>query len=80
MKLGEAVLLTFGGQTISARVALASPNGRSLMLSFDGVLLARDEDDQLAGAYFGFMPVVQDDAGGYRDLINGEPVTVRQAS
>jgi hypothetical protein len=64
---GDFVLVTYAGDTLPAQVLLVSANGRSLMLSFGGML----------GGYIGSMPVLQDDAGEYRDLIAGEPVFIQ---
>jgi hypothetical protein len=54
-------------------VLLASENGASLMLSFDGVLHAG------GGLYPGSMPVLRDNAGVYRDLMNGLPVGITES-
>jgi len=70
VKRGDFVLITCAGQTKRAMVMLASPNGRSLMFGFDGTMHAG------GGIYYGSMPVLQDDDGVYRDLANGEPVTI----
>jgi hypothetical protein len=71
LKRGDFVLMTFNGQDKRAKVLLASPNGKSLMLGFEGVLYTSD-----GGGFFGSMPVLQDDAGTYRDLANEEVVTI----
>jgi hypothetical protein len=47
-KTGDRVAITLGGQSIAGVVLLASANGRSLMLEFDGVL----------GGYVGMMPIL----------------------
>jgi hypothetical protein len=64
---GQFVTLTYEGQSIKAMVALASPNGRSLMLMFDGALTPRHGEGMFPGA----MPLLQDDDGVYRDLVMG---------
>ena len=58
LRRGDYVEVTFEGRTLPAMVTLASENGKSLMLMFDGML----------GGYAGMMPVLwsQDH---YEDLI-----------
>jgi hypothetical protein len=67
-KTGDHVGLTFESRTVKAKVVLASPNGKSLMLSFDALL----------GGYVGQMPVIWVD-GGFRDLITSQLVTIEAA-
>jgi len=74
LERGQFVRLTYGGETVKAMVILASPNGKSLMFSFDGALSGGESE----GIYFGSMPVLQDDDGVYRDLVLGEVVTIEQ--
>lgn len=63
---GDVVIANNGQRTVEARVILASPNGRSLMLVWaDGIL----------GGHVGTMPVLYKD-GGYRALIDGMPMTL----
>lgn len=69
MKCGDVVTVTYGGNTIRAQVMLASPNGASLMLGFDGILTTRS-----GGGYLGSMPVLRDALGVFRDLVANEPV------
>lgn len=68
---GQFVRLTCGDQSMKAMVMLASGNGKSLMLGFDGALRLPS-----GGACFGSMPVLMDDAGVYRDLIENAPVQI----
>ena len=69
---GQFVHLTYGGRTVAAMVMLASSNGKSLMLGFDGALVPSHGEGMFPGA----MPVLMDDDGVYRDLLNNEPVQV----
>jgi hypothetical protein len=63
---GDVVLANNGERTIEARVTIASPNGRSLVIVWaDGML----------GGYVGMMPVLYDD-GEYRGLIDGMCLTL----
>lgn len=73
MKRGDFVCITYAGQTKRAMVMLASPNGRSLMLGFEGYLFTSD-----GGAFVGMIPVLQDDCGVYRDLASGDAVTIEE--
>jgi hypothetical protein len=61
---GELVMVEADGRTAPGVVTLASPNGRSLVLEFEAVV----------GGHLGAMPVIGDDAGGFRDLLTGRPV------
>lgn len=66
-RVGGRVWLTFDGRTTEAIVVLASGNGRSLMLGFDGLL----------GPYLGMLPIRWDAPRGvYLDLIGARNVTV----
>lgn len=64
---GDRVRITCAGQTIEGDVALASNNGRSLMLTFNGVLGKKH-------AYA--MPVLDLDDAGFRSILTDEPVTI----
>jgi hypothetical protein len=68
---GDFVAVGYGGQAIEAIVTLASPNGLSLMLSFDGALHTPQ-----GGMFVGLMPVLMDEAGDYRDLSEDEIVRI----
>jgi hypothetical protein len=57
---GDFVRLTCDGGHKDAMVVLASDNGRSLMLQFNGMLRG----------YLGMMPVLRDEAGVYRALFD----------
>lgn len=48
-------------------MTLASPNGRSLLLAFDGAL-----HTPTGGVFLGAMPVLQGDDGVFRDLLVGD--------
>lgn len=67
-RTGEECRITYGGRNEPAKVLLGSPNGKSLMLSFDAML----------GGYVGMMPVTwHDEPGEFRDLICNLPVQLR---
>ena len=68
-RTGDAVAIGYEGRTVRGVVKLASPNGRSLMLEFDAML----------GGFVGMMPVLLDDAGVYRDLVERQPVDIQPA-
>jgi hypothetical protein len=65
---GDVVTLTVEDRTVDAKVVLASPNGRSLILAFEAML----------DGHVGMMPVFQDDDGIYRALISGTEVTIAE--
>jgi hypothetical protein len=64
-KRGDFVQLTIDGLTLRAMVALASPNGASLMVMFDGLL----------DGCVGMMPLLAHD-DGYHNLMTGRAVGV----
>lgn len=67
MKRGDYVWIERNGQRVQAMVTLASPNGKSLMVSFDAMF----------HGYAGTMPLLQDEATGeYTDLMEGHLVKV----
>ena len=63
---GQSVTLECRGVTVEAVIMLASQNGKSLMVAFEGLLIG----------YAGMMPLLVDDHGQYRDLIQGIVVSV----
>lgn len=69
-KAGQDVVITCDGNSLAAKVTLASDNGRSLMLSFDAALWSG------AGMYAGQMPVLRDDDGVYHELMSGHEVSI----
>lgn len=72
MKGGDTVTVTYCGNKVRAMIFLASSNGRSLMLRFDGIL-----GDGERGAYMGMMPVFRHEDGVYRDLMHNEVVGIQ---
>lgn len=73
-RTGDRVLVGAHGQAdVAARVILASPDGRSLMLEFPGGLFG-----VAGGAYLGTMPVLQQADGRWIELINQREVSVRK--
>lgn len=69
---GDFVILRAHGTQKAAMVTLASENGRSLMVMFDGGLFWPGE----AGGYVGMMPLLQLDDGTYVERINHRPVGI----
>jgi hypothetical protein len=65
MKRGDFVWIERGEVKMRAMVTLASPNGNSLMVMFDGMFCG----------YVSMMPLLRSD-GEYRDLIAGNRVKV----
>lgn len=74
-KTGDAVRFRLGGRAHLGRVALASPNGRSLAITFEGMAVPAHGE----GAYAGLIPVLMDDAGVFHDLVSDEVVEVEFA-
>jgi hypothetical protein len=56
IKTGDKLRLTCDGRTVAGWVIMASPNGRSLAVGFEAILLG----------HVGMMPLLQDDDGVYR--------------
>lgn len=74
MKTGDDVLIEWTDEDGHFRrtegtIVLASANGKSLMLGFEAILRG----------HVGMCPVLQDDDGSYRLLLDGAPVSVKQA-
>src|SRR5262245_40497211 len=67
-KSGDRVHIKYGSQLASGVVSAASPNGRSLVLQFEGML----------GCYCGAMPVLEVD-GKYLDLLCHEVAELAEA-
>jgi hypothetical protein len=63
---GDLAKVQYGDDTVEAEVVLASSNGRSLMLAFEGRL----------GGHLGSMAVLEDDHGEYRSIITHQAVTL----
>lgn len=69
---GDFVTVTYCEQTVKAMVALASKNGRSLMLVFEGGLYNGQ------GVFVGAMPVLQNNAAQFKDLLEpANPVEIQ---
>lgn len=71
---GQFVQIDFNDQSIKAMVVLASNNGCSLMLMFDGALRTPG-----GGLIVGSMPLLYEDDGSYRDLAEGAVATLTPA-
>jgi hypothetical protein len=69
-KKGDHVEIKHRGTSTSAVVLLASTNGRSMMLTFEGIV----------NGYIDAMPVLQDREGVYRDLHLNELVEITAAA
>ena len=63
---GQLVKLTAGEHTVTAEIAMASKNGKSLFVRFEAIV----------NGHVGGMPLLQDDAGIYKSIVTGEPVTL----
>jgi hypothetical protein len=64
VKRGDFVLIERGEVKMEAMITLASPNGVSLMVMFDGMFCG----------FVNMMPLLRDENGVYRDLIEHKPV------
>jgi hypothetical protein len=61
---GDDLVLIYRDRSEPATVILATPNGKTLLLSFDALL----------GGHAGAMPVQADDDGEFWSAVSGEPV------
>jgi len=66
MKTGDRVAIECEGRTVDGTVLLASEKGRSLMVKFEAIL----------AGHVGMMPLLADDAGDFRSIINGALVRI----
>ena len=73
---GDFVTIGAHGTRKAAMVLLASENGRSLIVGFDGGLFW----PSAAGGYAGTMPLLQQDDGTFVELINLRTVTIEHRS
>lgn len=71
LERGQFVTVTYHRQTRRAMVSLASPDGRSIMVSFDGALHSPS-----GGAFFGWMPILLHDDGVYREIVEQAEVVI----
>lgn len=72
MKLqrGDFVRVTSAGVTLRAFVALASENGRSIAVLYDGALPVGD------GYALGMLPLLQEEDGTWREIVRNSRVVV----
>lgn len=68
---GDFVRITYCDQTVDGMVLIASGNGKSLMVGFNGALRLPS-----GGMCIGSLPVLMDDASVFRDLIDNQPVRI----
>jgi hypothetical protein len=71
-KRGKFVQVDYHGQSVKAMILLVSPNGRSLMLGFSGALRTPS-----GGMMVSNIPLLMDDDGVYRDLVENAPATLK---
>jgi len=74
LKRGDFVIIKAHGAQKEAMVSLASPNGRSIMVMFEGGLFWPSDE----GGYAGIMPLFQQDDGTWIELINQRPIKVER--
>jgi hypothetical protein len=70
MKRGDKITIEHAGRIVLGMVLLASSNGKSLMLGFDGII----------EGHVGSMPVLRDDDGSYRSIMSGCNVKVKKCA
>jgi hypothetical protein len=70
--MGEKCVVRHHGRDVPAVVTMASGNGASLFIQWD----AFKHEAMIAGCV-GTMPILRDESGVYRCLMNGEKVDLR---
>lgn len=65
---GQFVQVEYNGQKVDAMILLASGNSKSLMLAFADALRTPS-----GGMLLGQIPLLMDDDGVYRDLVENAP-------
>lgn len=68
MKTGDRVRINCEGRTVDGVIVLASDNERSLFLTFEALL----------DGHLGAMPVLLDEHGVYRSIINNVAVEIER--
>jgi len=68
IRRGDRVQIDYDNHTVEGECRLASANGKNMILTFPEM--------PPLGDYFGLMPVLQDDRGVLRDLIQRRQVRV----
>lgn len=66
--IGDAVQIECDGWNVPGAVTFASPNGVSLMLSFEAVL----------DGHVGMMPVLRNEDGSYTAIMTGKRVDLTE--
>jgi hypothetical protein len=74
LRTGDAIIIRWQGTQVPGRIMIASDNERSLFIEWD--VFATEA--MIAGC-IGSMPVLRDDAGVYRCLMNDEPIEIERA-
>jgi len=72
LRRGDFVRITSAGITKRAFVGLASENGRSIAVLYDGMLPVGD------GYALGFLPLLLDDDGRWREIVRHTCVVVER--
>lgn len=70
LRTGDAVFIQCAGAHVPGTVLLASSNGKSLMLAFDGLL----------DGHLGMMPVLMNEHGEYHALATDAVVKVTRGN
>lgn len=66
LRSGDPVRIKCEGKSIAGTVILASSNGKSLLLAFEGIL----------AGHVCRMPVLRDEDGRYQSIVSGDFVEV----
>jgi hypothetical protein len=68
LKRFDRVIVRCDGEQYAATVAIISPNGKALALTFEAII----------DGHVGTMPVTTDDAGNYFALVTGKPIELKR--
>lgn len=67
-RTGEPVIIECDGRRVEGAIIHASGNGKSLMLGFEAII----------DGHIGMMPVLRDDDGRYRSIMNDIDVVLHE--
>jgi hypothetical protein len=74
LRTGDTIIIKWQGKVVPGSIKLASSNEASLFIEWDVI-----ETEAMIAGCIGAMPVLRDDAGVYRCLMNGEPIEIEKA-
>lgn len=71
---GDKITITHNGKTVPGWIELASDNQISLYVRYDYM-----KHECMIAGHIGGIPLMRDDSGEYRCLLNDEPIKIARA-